>query len=93
MQIFQNRNWIECNNEIVMFFLSYGTKKKAKRLGVHYSFLFMKASGTHLSKITELINSGIIRPVVDKVFGFDAANDVLAYVESGRARKVVIKIN
>ncbi|EJL60374.1 NADP-dependent oxidoreductase [Flavobacterium sp. CF136] len=80
--------------KIVMFFLSYGTKKKAKRLGVHYSFLFMKASGTQLSKITELINSGIIRPVIDKVFSFDAANDALAYVESGRAKgKVVIKVN
>ncbi len=80
--------------KIVMFFLSYGTKKKAKRLGVHYSFLFMKASGTQLSKITELINSGIIRPVIDKVFSFDAANDALAYVENGRAKgKVVIKVN
>lgn len=80
--------------KIVMFFLSYSTKKKAKRLGVYYSFLFMKASGEQLHQITELINSGIIRPIVDKVFPFNKANDAMTYVESGRAKgKVVIKVN
>jgi len=79
--------------KIVMFFLSYGTRKKAKRLGIKYSFLFMRAEGSQLARITDLINSGIIRPVVDKLFPFDAANEALSYVESGRAKgKVVVKI-
>ncbi|PKB18788.1 NADP-dependent oxidoreductase [Flavobacterium sp. 5] len=79
--------------KLVMFILSYTTKIKAKRLNVNYSFLFMKASGPQLSKITTLINSGIIRPVVDKIFPFEATNEALAYVESGRAKgKVVIKL-
>lgn len=40
-----------------------------------------------------LIESGAIRPVVNKVFPFEATNDALAYVESGRAKgKVVIKV-
>ena len=79
--------------KVVMFFLSFTTKRKARRVGVDYSFLFMKADGNQLSKITDLINSGIIRPVMDKVFPFDKANDALAYVEGGRAKgKVVIKM-
>nr|WP_295926348.1 NADP-dependent oxidoreductase [uncultured Dyadobacter sp.] len=79
--------------KVVMFFLSFTTKRKARRLGVDYSFLFMKADGNQLGKITDLINSGIIRPVMDKVFPFDKANEALAYVESGRAKgKVVIKV-
>lgn len=79
--------------KIVMFFLSFATKRKARRLGVHYSFLFMKAEGSQLGKITDLINAGIIRPVIDKVFPFDQANEALAYVEGGRAKgKVVIQV-
>lgn len=73
--------------------LSFGTRRKAKRLDVDFSFLFMKASGSQLQKITALIESGAIHPVVDKVFPFDATNEALAYVESGRAKgKVVIKV-
>lgn len=78
---------------LVMRLLSSGTRRKAKRLGVGYSFLFMKASGSQLRQITPLIESGAIRPVLDKVFPFDSTNDAMAYVEKGRAKgKVVIKI-
>lgn len=77
----------------VMRALSFGTRRKAKRLGVEFSFLFMKASGSQLRQITPLIESGAIRPVIDKVFPFESTNDALAYVESGRAKgKVVIKV-
>lgn len=77
----------------VLRVLSFGTRRKAKHLNVGYSFLFMKASGSQLRQITSLIESGAIRPVIDKVFPFDATNEALAYVESGRAKgKVVIKV-
>jgi NADPH:quinone reductase-like Zn-dependent oxidoreductase len=77
----------------VLRVLSFGTRRKAKHLNVDYSFLFMKASGSQLRQITPLIESGAIRPVVDKVFPFEATNEALAYVESGRAKgKVVIKV-
>jgi len=77
----------------VMGLLSRGVRKKAKNLGINYSFLFMRANGQQLSEITSLIESGVIRPVVDKVFPFEETGDALAYVESGRAKgKVVIKI-
>jgi alcohol dehydrogenase len=73
--------------------LSFGVRKKAKRRNVDYSFLFMKASGSQLRQITPLIESGVIRPVVDKIFPFSATNEAMTYVESGRAKgKVVIKV-
>jgi NADPH:quinone reductase-like Zn-dependent oxidoreductase len=78
---------------LVLRFLSHGIRTKAKRRGVRFSFLFMRAQGDQLSKITSLIESGTIRPVVDQVFPFEATNEALAYVENGRAKgKVVIKI-
>lgn len=73
--------------------LSFSVRRQARRRQLSYGFLFMKGSGSQLKQIASLIESGAIRPVVDKVFPFDATNEALAYVESGRARgKVVIKV-
>jgi NADPH:quinone reductase-like Zn-dependent oxidoreductase len=79
--------------KLVMRLLSRGVRKKAKGLGIRYSFLFMHAQGQQLSEIRSLIESGVIRPVVDKVFPFEKTGDALAYVETGRAKgKVVITV-
>ncbi|MER8866906.1 NADP-dependent oxidoreductase [Mesorhizobium sp. M0751] len=78
---------------LVLRLLSRGIRAKAKRRGVQFSFLVMWAQGDQLSKISALIEAGAIRPVVDRVFPFEATNDALAYVETGRAKgKVVIKV-
>ncbi|MEJ8842836.1 NADP-dependent oxidoreductase [Lacibacter sp. H375] len=75
-------------------FLSAGIKKKAKRLDLNYSFLFMRAQGEQLSELTKLIEQGIIKPVMDKVFQFEQTNEAIAYVETGRTKgKVVVKVN
>jgi NADPH:quinone reductase-like Zn-dependent oxidoreductase len=77
----------------LMRLLSFGIRRKAKGRGVRYSFLFMRADGGQLSQITALIEAGIIRPVVDRVFPFEATNDALAYTETGRSRgKVVVQL-
>lgn len=79
--------------KLVMRVLSHKARKTAKALGVGYSFLFMRADGQQLSKITSLIEAGVIRPVVEKVFPFEQTNEALAYVESGRAKgKVVVAV-
>jgi NADPH:quinone reductase-like Zn-dependent oxidoreductase len=78
---------------LVMRLLSAGVRRRARARGVTYSFLFMKADGSQLREITRLIESGTIRPVIDRVFPFESTNEALAYVEAGRAKgKVVIKI-
>ena len=83
-----NANWFL---KIVLKFMSARIRKKAKRLGVNFSFLFMRAQGEQLNQITKLIESGVIKPVIDKVFPFEQTNEALAYIETGRAKgKVVI---
>jgi NADPH:quinone reductase-like Zn-dependent oxidoreductase len=78
---------------LVMRLLSYRIRQKAKRHQVSYSFLFMRASGDQLREIASLIDSGIIRPVVDRVFPFASTKEALVYVETGRAKgKVVVKV-
>jgi NADPH:quinone reductase-like Zn-dependent oxidoreductase len=77
----------------VLRLLSFGIRKKAKAHGVSYSFLFMRANGEQLSRITSLIESGSIRPVMDRVFPFEAAEEALRYVETGRSKgKVVVRV-
>jgi NADPH:quinone reductase-like Zn-dependent oxidoreductase len=73
--------------------LSYGITTKAKRCQAKYSFLFMRANGDQLTEITALIDDGIIRPVVDRVFPFASTKEAMAYVEAGRAKgKVVVSL-
>ena len=79
--------------KLVMRLLSSGIRRRARARGIDYSFLFMTANGNQLREITQLIESGAIRPVIDRVFAFESTNEALAYVEGGRAKgKVVIKI-
>lgn len=63
-----NANWLV---KTVARFLSLGIKKKVKKLGVDYTFLFMMANGKQLAEITKMIESRIIKPVLDKVFPFE----------------------
>ncbi|WP_310208321.1 NADP-dependent oxidoreductase [Ancylobacter sp. 3268] len=77
----------------VIWLLSLGIRRKAAARQVDYSFLFMRASGEQLSRIAALIEDGTIRPIIDRVFPFEATNEALAYVDSGRAKgKVVVKV-
>jgi NADPH:quinone reductase-like Zn-dependent oxidoreductase len=79
--------------KIILSLISSGIRRKAKKLNVDYSFLFMRAQGDQLAQITDLITAGVIEPVIDKVFPFAQTNEALEYVESGHAKgKVVIKI-
>jgi NADPH:quinone reductase-like Zn-dependent oxidoreductase len=78
---------------LVMRLLSHRIRRSAARHHVSYSFVFMRASGDQLRQLSPLLESGVIRPVVDRVFPFESTNEALAYVETGRAKgKVVVKV-
>ncbi|PAK91279.1 NADPH:quinone oxidoreductase [Stenotrophomonas rhizophila] len=77
----------------VMRLLSHRIRSKARQRGVDYTFLFMRADGDQLGEITALVESGALRPVIDRVFPFQQTESALAYVESGRTKgKVVIEM-
>jgi NADPH:quinone reductase-like Zn-dependent oxidoreductase len=76
---------------LVMALLSFKTRRAARRQGVRYSFLLMRANGAQLGEITKLIDSRGLRPIVDRTYPFDGALQALAHVEGGRSKgKVVI---
>jgi NADPH:quinone reductase-like Zn-dependent oxidoreductase len=75
---------------LILRLMSRGIRAKAKRAGVGYSFLFMAANGGQLDKITALIESGAIRPVLDRVFPFEDTDKAMAYIDTGRAKSKVV---
>lgn len=73
--------------------LSLKVRQKAKKQGVDYSFLLMRAEGSQLQEITKLIDAGVITPVIDTIYPFTETPQALEHVESGRsAGKVVVSI-
>ena len=76
---------------LVLRAMSAGIRRKAKRAGVDYAFLWMHADGGQLAELGALIEQGKIRPVVDRTFTFAQLNEAMTYLESGRAKgKVVV---
>jgi len=76
---------------LVMTALSSGIRRQARRLGVKYEFLFMRASGDQLRQITDLVDAGALRPVVGRVFDFDQTAQAVESLEKGGIRgKAVI---
>jgi alcohol dehydrogenase len=83
-------------NPILVFAIRLLSRKAtaaARKHNARYEYFFVHADGEQLREITRLVESGAIKPLVDKVFQLDDVRDALAYSESGRATgKVVIKI-
>ena len=73
--------------------MSRRIRRLAGKRNVTYSFLFVRPDGGQLSEIGKLVESGRIRPVIDKVFPFAQAKEALEYLAQGRAKgKVVVQI-
>jgi NADPH:quinone reductase-like Zn-dependent oxidoreductase len=60
-------------------------------LGRRYHWGFMKPSGPALSEVTNLVEAGRLKPMVDRTYPLQQIADAHEYCESGRARgKIVI---
>jgi NADPH:quinone reductase-like Zn-dependent oxidoreductase len=71
--------------------LSSAIRRQARKLGVTYEFLFMRASGDQLTRIARLVDEGVLRPVVGRVFPFDQTLQATQALEKGGIRgKAVI---
>ena len=61
--------------------------------GASYCWFFTEPDGDQLREIAGLVDSGAIKPVIDREFAFEQLPAALAYLEAGRARgKVVLKV-
>jgi alcohol dehydrogenase len=68
----------------------YAASAKA---GAAYCWYFTEPNGDQLRDIATLVDSGAIKPVIDREFAFEQLPAALSYLEAGRARgKVVLKV-
>ncbi|WP_022893002.1 NADP-dependent oxidoreductase [Agromyces subbeticus] len=66
--------------------ISRKIRTQAKKLGVNYEFLFMRASGDQLRQITALVDQGVLRPVVGRVFDFAQTPQAMQSITEGGIR-------
>ena len=53
-----------------------------------------KITQTYLSELKTMIESGALKPIIDRCYGFHQIPEAMSYLETGRARgKVVIRMN
>lgn len=72
--------------------LSAGVRRRARKLGADYEFLFMRASGDQLREIAALVDSGAIRPVVGRTVTFDRIPEALGALERGGVRGKTVAV-
>lgn len=79
---------------LVIAGISRKVRAQAKRLGVTYEFLFMRADGAQLQQIADLVQAGAIRPVVGATFPVAQTPEALASLTTSRVRgKTVVTSN
>ncbi|MEA9579474.1 NADP-dependent oxidoreductase [Xanthomonas nasturtii] len=79
--------------KLVMRLLSRKVRAQARQRQVSYTFLFMRGDGPQLRTLAGLLDSGVLRPVIDTVYPLARAQEALAQVDSGRVKgKVVVTL-
>lgn len=66
--------------------LSRKVRAQAKKLGVTYRFLLMRADGEQLRQIAGLVDSGVIRPIVGGEYAFAETPEALASLSTKSIR-------
>lgn len=90
---FAKENGFSSFKKTLFSIASHKLTKLEKKHNVQYTFLFMKHSGEQLKILTEMLESEVIEPTLDKIFIFEDAQKALEYAETGRAKgKIILKL-
>jgi NADPH:quinone reductase-like Zn-dependent oxidoreductase len=77
----------------VFWLLGAKANRAARRHHARYRYWFMIPNGEQLRHLTTLVDQGVLRPHVDRVFPFAQTKEAVEYAESGKARgKVVVSL-
>ena len=65
----------------------------AEQYGVRFEAFFMWGSGEMLTHLGQLIDSGVLKPIIDRSYSLQQTQEAYDYLQSGRAKgKVVIRV-
>ncbi|WPF66722.1 MULTISPECIES: NADP-dependent oxidoreductase [unclassified Corynebacterium] len=78
----------------VMWALGAKVRREAKKRGVNYRFLFMRAHGGQLADYSAAIEAGKIKPLVGHIFPFAELEEALKLSASGKSNpgKIVVEM-
>ena len=77
----------------VLRFLNRKTLAAARAANANYRFLSAQPAEAQLRRITELIDAGKVRPVIDSVFPLEQFREAFAKLEAGHATgKIVVRV-
>lgn len=83
-------------NSIIRLILAFKRKNITKKMedkSAYYKLIIMKPDGNQLKEIKELVESDLVKPIIDRTFSFEGSIEALLYQKSGRAKgKVVIGV-
>lgn len=83
-------------NKILQLFLAFKRRKITKQIkkkSAFYSLVFMRPNAKQLDELSELVESGKIKTIIDKMFPLTDALNALLYVKKGRTKgKVVVRV-
>ena len=83
-------------NRFMRFILSllrWRITKAAKEKSAFYKTVIMLPNASQLTEIKEMIEKGLINPLIDKIFPFSDAVKAVLYQKTGRAKgKVIIQV-
>ena len=71
---------------MVLWLMSRKVYAASAEAGASYCWFFTEPSGDQLREIAALVDSGAIKPVIDREFPFEQLPAALSYLEAGRAR-------
>lgn len=73
--------------------LSRKIRRQAKKLGVRYEFLFMRADGEQLAEVGALVDRGVLRSVIARTYPFEELPAAFADLADGVSRgKLVVTL-
>ncbi|MGB3797384.1 MAG: NADP-dependent oxidoreductase [Alteraurantiacibacter sp.] len=74
------------------WFASFNLRKRARKAGVDYRYLFMHPSGSELTYLATLAQRGQLHPVIDSTHSFAQIKDAMAELEDGHAKGKIVVI-
>ena len=70
---------------------SFSLRRRARKHGVRYRYLFMHPSGEDLSKLAHLVDAGTLKVIIDRVYPFERIAEAMSRLEAGHAKgKIVV---
>ena len=76
--------------KLALSVLSLRLRRRARKLGARYRFLFIEPDGEALRTIARLVDDGVIKAAVDRVLPFDDTSEALDQLLAGGVRGKVL---